>query len=67
MTGDVKPIRSQADYAAARTEVKYLRGSRLGIRRGDRLDELATLIEAYKAGQPPMDVEDGNCTGAPLP
>ena len=58
MKGDVKPIRSEADYKSALAEVKRLWGSKLGTREGDRLDVLATLIDAYEAEQHPMDPPD---------
>jgi len=49
MKSDVKPIRSEADYNAAMAEVGRLWGSKLETREGDRLDVLATLIDAYEA------------------
>jgi hypothetical protein len=45
----VKPIRSAADHRAAMAEVKRLWGSKNGTPDGDRLDVLATLIDAYEA------------------
>src|SRR5689334_11560019 len=58
MKGEVKPIRSAADHKVALAEVKRLWGSKLGTREGDRLDVLATLIDAYEAEQHPMDPPD---------
>lgn len=55
---DVKPIRSEADYEVALVEVKRLWGAKTGTPRGDRLDVLATLIDAYEAKQFPMDPPD---------
>ena len=52
---DVKPIRSAADHVAAMAEVKRLWGSKNGTLGGDRLNVLATLIEAYEAQHEPID------------
>jgi len=41
------PLRSEADYEAALAEVERLWGAKAGTREGDRLDVLATLIDAY--------------------
>lgn len=58
MKGEVKPIRSEADYEAALTEVERLWGSKAGTPAGDRLDVLATLIDAYEVERFPMDPPD---------
>jgi HTH-type transcriptional regulator / antitoxin HigA len=55
---DVKPIRSDADYGAALAEVERLWGAKAGTPRGDRLDVLATLIDAYEAERFPFDPPD---------
>src|SRR6267154_551964 len=55
---DVKPIRSEADYEAALAEIERLWGAKLGTPAGDRLDVLATLIEAYESAHYPMDPPD---------
>ena len=55
---DVKPIRTEKDYEAALAEVQRLWGARLGTPRGDRLDILATLIDAWEAAHHPMDPPD---------
>jgi len=55
---DVKPIRSEADYEAALEEVERLWGAKLGAPRGDRLDVLATLIDAYESEHHPIDPPD---------
>jgi HTH-type transcriptional regulator / antitoxin HigA len=54
----VKPIRSDADYEAALAEIERLWGARTGTPEGDRLDVLATLIDAYEAEYVPMDPPD---------
>jgi HTH-type transcriptional regulator/antitoxin HigA len=47
--GEIKPIRSEADYEAALAEVERLWGALSPTPEGDRLDLLATLIDAYEA------------------
>jgi len=58
MRADLKPIRTKADYKAALAEVERLWGARSGTPKGDRLDVLATLIDAYEAQHYPMDPPD---------
>jgi HTH-type transcriptional regulator / antitoxin HigA len=48
MAIEIRPIGSEADYEAALREVEKLWGAKLGTDNGDRLDVLATLIEAYE-------------------
>jgi HTH-type transcriptional regulator / antitoxin HigA len=55
---DVRPIRDEADYEAALAEVEQLWGAPAGTADGDRLDVLATLIDAYEAVHHPMDPPD---------
>jgi HTH-type transcriptional regulator / antitoxin HigA len=45
---DIKPIKSEADHEAALREIETLWGAAEGTMGGDRLDVLATLIEAYE-------------------
>src|SRR6267378_2073493 len=58
MTTELKPIRTKADYKAALAELERLWGARSGTPKGDRLDVLATLIDAYEAEHFPMDPPD---------
>ena len=58
MAIDVKPIRNEEDYEAALEGVAALWGSPGGTPAGDRLDVLATLIDAYEARCHPMDPPD---------
>ena len=58
MTGELKPIRDEADHAWALSEVERLWGAASGTPDGDRLDILATLIEAYEQAAYPMDPPD---------
>jgi HTH-type transcriptional regulator/antitoxin HigA len=55
---EVKPIRSEADYEAALAEVERLWGARSATPEGDRLDVLATLIDAYESEHHPIDPPD---------
>ncbi len=58
MTAEVKPIRSRTDHEAALAEVERLWGAKAGTPEGDRLDVLATLIDAYEAEHVPIDPPD---------
>jgi HTH-type transcriptional regulator / antitoxin HigA len=58
MAGEVRPIRTKRDYEASLKEVERLWGAKAGTRDGDRLDVLATLIDAYEAEHYPMDPPD---------
>jgi HTH-type transcriptional regulator/antitoxin HigA len=55
---DIKPIRTKRDYEAALKAVERLWGAKVGTPEGDRLDVLATLIDAYEAEHYPMDPPD---------
>jgi HTH-type transcriptional regulator/antitoxin HigA len=54
----IKPIQTNADHEAALAEVERLWGAKSGTPQGDRLDVLATLIEAYENEHFPMDPPD---------
>ena len=58
MAAEVRPIRTKRDYEAVLKEVERLWGAKLGTRDGDRLDVLATLLDAYEAEHYPMDPPD---------
>src|SRR5271166_7166608 len=58
MAAGVRPIRTKRDYEAALEEVEHLWGAKAGSREGDRLDVLATLIDAYEAEHYPMEPPD---------
>jgi len=55
---DVRPIRCEQDYMAAMAEVERLWGAKAGTAEGDRLDVLATLVDAYEAEHDPIDPPD---------
>ena len=54
----VRPIHNEKDYEAALAEVDTLMDAAVGTAEGDRLDVLATLIEAYEARRWPIDTPD---------
>ena len=58
MRNELKPIRTHADYESALGEIETLWGSANGTSEGDRLDILATLIDAYEAEHYPIDPPD---------
>src|SRR5438477_4497622 len=58
MTAEVRPIRTKLDYEAALKDVERLWGAKAGTSEGDRLDVLATLIDAYEGEHYPMDPPD---------
>jgi HTH-type transcriptional regulator/antitoxin HigA len=45
---DIKPIKTEADYQEALREVEHLFDAQPNTPEGDRLDVLATLVEAYE-------------------
>ena len=55
MKSEIRPIRNESDYRAALSEVEDVWGAKRGTLRGDRLDALATLIDAYEAKHYPID------------
>jgi HTH-type transcriptional regulator / antitoxin HigA len=58
MATELKPIRSDEEHAAALEEVERLWSAASGTPEGDRLDVLATLIDAYEAKRYPLDPPD---------
>ena len=58
MTNELKPIRTKADYEKALSDVERLWGAKSGTPKGDRLDVLATLIDAYEAEHYLMEAPD---------
>ena len=54
----MKPIRTEADHKAALREIECLWGAKEGTPEGDRLDILATLVEAYEEAHFPIDFPD---------
>jgi HTH-type transcriptional regulator/antitoxin HigA len=58
MATEVRPIRTKRDHEAALKEIERLWGAKTGTPEGDRLDVLATLIDAYEAEHYPLDPPD---------
>ena len=58
MKDKVRPIRTKRDYEAALAQVERPWGAKSGTSEGDRLDVLATLIDAYEAAHYPMEPPD---------
>lgn len=55
---DIRPINTDADYRAALGEIEGLMAATAGSSQGERLDVLATLVEAYERKHYPMDLPD---------
>jgi len=55
MALQLEPIRTEADYKNALAEAERLWGAKGGTVHGDRLDALASMIDAYEARHYPMD------------
>ena len=55
---ELKPIRNDDDYEDALLLLKQLWGAKAGSPEADKLDILATLIDAYEAKHYPMDPPD---------
>ncbi|MGK6312556.1 helix-turn-helix domain-containing protein [Neorhizobium sp. DT-125] len=55
---ELKPIRTEADYEEAMALLGTLWDAESGTPEGDRLDVLATLIEAYESANYPVDLPD---------
>lgn len=54
----MRPIRSAADHRAALAEIEALMRAGPGTPEGDRLDVLATLVEAWEARHVPIEAPD---------
>ena len=55
---ELRPIKTLEDYEAALAEIEELMNAELGTPEGDRLEILATLIEAYEKEHYPMEPAD---------
>lgn len=55
---EIKPIRTKRDYEAALRKIEVLMTARRGTPERDRLDVLATLVEAYEAKHFRLDLPD---------
>jgi len=55
---EIKPIKSKADYRAALKEIETLMTAERDTPKGERLDVLVTLVEAYENKHYPLDLPD---------
>ncbi|HEX8653879.1 MAG TPA: transcriptional regulator [Allosphingosinicella sp.] len=55
---DIRPIKTDADHRAALREIETLWGATEGTPEGDRLEILATLVEAYEERRWPVEELD---------
>ena len=55
---DIRPIRTDEEHRAALEEIETLWGAAEGTAEGDRLEVLATLVEAYEDRRWPLDELD---------
>ncbi len=55
---NIKPIKNDDDYRLALREIEELMGAELDTPSGEKLDVMATLIEAYEAKHFPLDLPD---------
>lgn len=55
---EVKPIKTNADYRAALQQIEILMTARPDSPEGEKLDVLATLVEAYEWKHYPLDLPD---------
>ncbi len=55
---EIKPIKTKRDYQAALKAIESLMDAAPGSKRGDRLDVLVTLVEAYEAKHFAIDAPD---------
>src|SRR5438874_12711740 len=51
---DIRPIRTDEDHRCALAEIEKLWGAAVGTPAGDKLDVLATLVEAYEERRWPL-------------
>ncbi|MGD0893676.1 MAG: transcriptional regulator [Terracidiphilus sp.] len=54
----LRPIKTDIDHHAALREIERLWGAREGTHERDRLEVLATLVEAYEEANFPIDLPD---------
>jgi HTH-type transcriptional regulator/antitoxin HigA len=55
---EIRPIKTEADYAAALEEIESLFDARPDTPEGDRLEVLVTLVEAYEEKHYPIPLPD---------
>jgi len=55
---EIKPIKTEADYHAALSEIEKLMMAEADTSEGERLDVLVTLVEAYEKKHYALDLPD---------
>jgi HTH-type transcriptional regulator/antitoxin HigA len=55
---NIRPIKTEADYGHAIREIEQLWGAAVNTPKGDTLDILLTLVEAYEQAHYPIDPPD---------
>ncbi|MDE0123050.1 MAG: hypothetical protein OXN97_00580 [Bryobacterales bacterium] len=55
---EIVPIKTRRDYRRTLKEIEGLMTAKRGTPEGDRLDVLATLVEAWEARNYPLDLPD---------
>ncbi len=55
---NIKPIKTEADYNTALKRIEALMDASPGTSRGDELDILVTLVEAYEEKHHPIEAPD---------
>ncbi len=55
---EIRPIKTNADYKAALKDIETLMEAKKGSPGADRLDVLATLVEAYEERRFPIEAPD---------
>lgn len=55
---NIKPIKTDADYRAALKEIETLMMAAADTPKGEKLDVLVTLVEAYESKHYPIDFPD---------
>lgn len=55
---EIRPIRTKADYRRTLKEIERLMDAAPKSRKGERLDVLVTLVEAYERKHFPLDLPD---------
>ncbi len=55
---NIRPIRTKTDHRSALKKIESLMGARRDTPKGERLDVLVTLVEAYERKHYPLDAPD---------
>ena len=55
---DIRPIKTKANYQAALKKIEALMDAKPRTPKGDQLDVLVTLVEAYEAKHYPLELPD---------